>query len=159
MLLLSLITTIPACPVFAEEAQLKTTRQFISYLESRGVKYQYVGVDGNYEMMTVSYSSDNYDRIKCSFYFCNDLEQVGFRVWSIVTPTAGKSFILSTINSLNRDYKYAKFVYNAAEGTVQVEMDFYVDADHCDRCVYDGMQALVTILDIDTVAERLHSLE
>ena len=144
---------------FAEKAALKTTQQFIDYLESEDCKYSLVGYSEGAERVNVSFSLKNLDSAKCVIFFDDDLDSVSFRIWNIITASAGKNYILSTVNSLNKDYKFVKFVFDESDSTIQVESDIYIDEDHCGECVFDNMMTLFTIIDYDDVAKKLQSLE
>ena len=145
-----------ACAVTAE---FKTTQQFLDFLDAKGYKYSYVGVDEKAERVNVSFSLDNFTSVECAIFFKNDLEEVSLRVWNIITASAGKNYVLSTLNTLNKEYKFSKFVFDDSDSTVQAELDMYIDPDHCDRSVYDAMMILIKIIDNDEIAKTLHSLE
>lgn len=158
MLILSLI---PAA-AFAATPTLTTTKHFIDYLESKEIKYTFKGWDTDEkkdERVEVSYTLDNFESVKCVIFFRNNNHSVSIRIWDILTASAGKNYVLNNLNSLNYDYKYAKFVLDERDNTVQVEMDMYIDQDHCAECVYDAMHILLDIIDDDEVAKKLHSLE
>ena len=79
-----------ACAVTAE---FKTTQQFLDYLDAKGYKYSYVGVDeeAERERVNVPFSLDNFSSVECAIFFKNDLEEVSLRVWDIITASAGKN--------------------------------------------------------------------
>ena len=143
----------------AQSGELTSTQSFLSFLDSKGIEYTSYGLGEKYEELGVSYDPDNFESLDCFFYFRDDCEEVSLRVWNIVVASAGKSYILSTLNTLNDDYKFAKFVFDESDNTVQAELDMYIDAEHCGRSVYDAMMALFEIVDNDEVAEMLHALE
>lgn len=155
------ISLLPAAASAADTPELATTKQFINYLESNNIKYTYKGKDNDDkdERVEVSYTLDNFESVKCVIFFRNNNHTVSIRIWDVLTASAGKNYVLNTLNSLNYDYKYAKFVFDESDNTVQVEMDMYVDKDHCDECVYDAMHILLEIIDDEEVAKKLHSLE
>ncbi|MBR4549872.1 MAG: hypothetical protein IKO83_08165 [Oscillospiraceae bacterium] len=143
----------------AQTAEFESTQTFLDYLDSKGIKYTYYGVDGKYEKINVGFDLDNFSSLDCVFFFKQDCEEVSLRIWNIVTASAGKNFVLSTLNELNQDYKFAKFVFDASDSTVQAEHDMYIDAGHCGRPVYDAMMILFDIVDDAEIAAKLHSLE
>ncbi len=144
---------------FAETAQYRSTQDFLDFLDSKGIKYTYAGTNDDHEDVTVSYTLDNFSSLTCKLFFKDDCEEVSLRIWNIITASAGKNYVLSTLNSLNYDFKFAKFVFDESDSTVQAELDMYIDGDHCGRSVYDAMQALLNVTDRDDVAEKLHMLE
>lgn len=145
----------------AEKAQLRSTQNFLDFLDSKGIKYTYAGMtdDGDREIVRVGYTLDNYPSLDCNLFFKNDCEEVSLRIWNIVTTTAGKNHVLSTLNSLNAAYKFVKFVLDESDSTVQAEIDIYIDGDHCGRSVYDAMMAAFNVTDNDDAAAQLHALE
>lgn len=145
----------------ADTANLKTTRQFMEYCDSRSIVYSFAGLssDGNSERVNVSFKLSNFDTLQCAIFFKDDCEQVSLRIWNIISASAGKNDILSALNKLNSNYKFGKFVLDESNATVQVEMDMCIDGDHCGRCVYDAMEVLFFLVDSDDVAKTIHSLE
>ena len=143
----------------ASIAELDSTQDFLDFLDSKGLKYQYVGMGDNGEQIRVSFTLDNFDALTCNLFFKDDCEEVSLRVWDIVTATAGKNHILSTLNDIEQGYKFVKYVYDASDSTIQAEIDMYIDGDHCGRSVYDAMMVMFNLTDDDDVAEMLHALE
>lgn len=156
--LLTMILSLSAS-AFAETAKLRSTQDFLDFLDSKGVKYTLGSLEDGREDVTVSYTLDNFSSLKCRIFFKDDCEEVSLRIWNIITATAGKNRIYNTINTINKDYKFAKFVFDESDSTVQAELDVYIDGDHCGRSVYDSMRALFNVTDRDDVAEMLHDLE
>ena len=144
---------------YGETAQFKTTERFISYLESRDIKYSYLTNTGDLEAISVSASMDNFESLKCTLIFDSDLEQVGLRFWEVVKTSAGKNYILSVLNDLNSKNKFAKFVFDEDDSQVDVELDMVISVDNCTSNVFDSMLYLFNILDEDENAKQLHSLE
>ena len=146
---------------FAETAKLRSTQTFLNYLDGLGVKYTLdTGAsDDKYEVVRITYNLDNFTSLRCTLLFKTDNEEVGLRIWNIVTATASKDYVLYTLNKINADYKFAKYVFDESDNTVQVELDVYIDADHCGRVVYDSMMALFNITDRDDVASALKMLQ
>lgn len=144
----------------AATAEYKTTQQFIDYLEQKNVKYTLKGVvSDNNERVDVSFSLDNFDSATCAIFFRSSNHAVSFRIWDIVKASAGKNYILATLNQLNSSYKYAKFVLDEEDSTIQAELDMYIDEDHSAECVYDTMIILLDVIDDADAAKLIHSLE
>ena len=144
---------------YSETAQLRSTQTFLDYLDSKGIKYSYEGLSNGREEVSVTFNADNFSSLKCLLFFKDDCEEVSLRIWNIVTASAGKNYILSTLNNIHMDYKFVKYVYDESDSTVQAEMDVYIDADHCGRPVYDSLCVMINLTDRDDVAEMLHALE
>ena len=140
-------------------AQYTSTQSFVDYLESEKIIYNYKGILSltEEEQVTVTYTLDNLSPQTCSLYFHPDGDSVSLRIWSIVTVTAGENYIFSTLQTLNQKYKYAKFVYDESDSTVEADMDMYIDPYRCGEVVCDNMQVLFTI--VDDAASMLQSLE
>ena len=159
-----LIAALLACSVsaaFGETAKLRSTQTFLDFCDAKGIKYTLdtSASDDKYEVVRISYSLDNFESLRCTLLFKTDNEEVGLRIWNIVTTTASKDYVLYTINKINADYKFAKYVLDESDMTVQVELDVYIEADSCGRVVYDSMMALFNITDRDDVASALKMLQ
>jgi len=145
---------------FATTAQYRSTQNFLDFLDGKGIKYTYVGVvDTDIERVNVSYTLDNFASLQCSIFFKSDCEEVSLRIWNIIKAKAGKSLITATLNELNADYKFVKYVYDESDSTVQAEVDQYIDGDHCGRSVYDSMMVMFREVDNNEIAAKIKSLE
>ena len=143
----------------AKTAQLSSTQNFLDFLDKKDVKYTYEGMQDGREEVSVSFTGDNFPSLKCRIFFKDDCEEVSLRIWNLVEATAGKNRIYSTLNSIHKDYKFVKYVYDESDSTVQAELDVYIDGDHCGRSVYDSLMVMINLTDRDDVAELLHALE
>ena len=144
---------------FADEPQYTSTKTFLSYLDSKGVKYKFYGIEDDEEHVRVSYSLDNFSSLACNLYFRESSDAVSLRIWNIVTASAGKNYVLNTLNTIERDYKWVKMVFDESDSTVQAEMDMYIDANHCGKQVYSAMLVMFDVVDYEEVANALHALE
>ena len=158
VLLSVLLLTLCIAPA-AQAAEYTATQDFINYLESKNIKYTYIGMQDEKELLTISYTLDNFENLTLMCIFNNDSEEVSLRMWEIVTTTAAKTRVLFVLNTLNADYKFVKFVYDESDSTVQAELDMYIDGEHCGRSIYDAMLCIFRIVDEESVAKELHSLE
>ena len=159
LLLVAVLLSVSSPVVHADAAQLRSTQVFMDYLDQEGVKYTYLGMDDRDEVVAVSYTLENFSSMTCKLYFRDTEEMVSLRIWDIVTATAGTNYALSVVNELNANKKFTKFVLNTSDATVQAELDMYIDAETCGRCVYDAMLTLLILVDNNEVANKLHSLE
>ena len=155
----ALMLAVVSGTVLAQSAELSTTRQFLDRLDSEGIGFQYVGTNGGMERVDIDLSWTDFDSARCVVFFGSDLGTVSLRIWDIVRVTAGVNYTLSALNALNRGHRFAKFVYDETDATVQVEADICVDPDHCGACVYEMMQRLSATLGEDDVRSRLLSLK
>lgn len=144
----------------ATTAKLQSTQNFLDYLDELNVKYTYNGMtESSGEAVTVSYTLDNFSSLSCKLFFKESEDEVNLRIWNIVTVSAGKNYALSVLNSLNADWKYAKFVFDESDNTVQAEMDMFINKDHCGAEIAKAMAKLFVVVDTDEIATQLHSLE
>ena len=158
--LMALLLSLTAGAAFAESANLVSTQNFMAYLDENDVVYTYDGADDNGdEHFSLDYELDNFDSLTCTVIFDSDDDEVNLRVWYIVTPSVDENTILATINQLNNDYKFAKFVYDTSDGTVQAEMDMAIDKNGCAVPVMNAIVWLLSVVDKDEVASTLKSLE
>ncbi|MGN0777670.1 MAG: hypothetical protein ACI4MJ_00835 [Aristaeellaceae bacterium] len=159
MLVATLLMTV-AASAFATTAQLTSTQTFLDYLDANDIKYTYVGMtDKGHERVTVSYTGDNFDTLQVTLTFDKAEDEVDLRMWNIITVSAGQSYTYATLQQLNADYKYCKFVLDTSDSTLQTELDMFIDKDHCGRSVYDAMRYMVIVVDDDDVAAIIKTME
>lgn len=104
-------------------------------------------------------SIDSFSCLACNLFFKESEDEVDLRIWNIVTVSAGKNYALNIVNSLNANWKYAKFVFDESDNTIQAEMDMFVNKEHCGEEIFKAMRKLFVVIDTDEIAEQLHSLE
>ena len=100
--------------------------QFIDYMDQKGLKYDNRGPVGDKgrEAVDVSFSGENMNTIKTRFIFEEDGESVAIRVFDIVkVPEEKVDMIYPAINSLNKHFRFAKFVLDTDDNTIQAELD------------------------------------
>lgn len=147
-------------PAKAAEAVYASTRAALAYLDQEGIKYTLKDVDSDGdERVDVSYSLDNFDSATVHLYFSEDGEKVSLRIWDVVKPTAGKNYVLNTVNKLNCGYKWSKFTYDESDSTISMEMDMYIDAASCGAPVRKAIRIMILELDDDTISAELKALE
>ncbi len=158
-LLVTLMLTV-AVGAFAEKAQLTSTQNFLDFLEAKDLKYTYYGLteDGE-EFVSVSITCNNYDSLEVALFFDPEEDAVSLRMWNIINVTAGKNYAYATLQQLNAQYKYCKFVLDESDSTLQGEQDMFIDKDHCGKPVYDAMRYMMIVADDDDVAALIHTLE
>ena len=158
--LMALLLSLTVGAAFAESANLVSTQNFLAYLDDNDIVYEYLGAnDDGDERLTLDYELENFDSLTCTVFFDSDDDEVDLRVWYIVTPSVDENTILATINQLNDSYKFAKFVYDTSDGTVQAEMDMAIDKNGCAEPVMNAITWLLSVVDKDEVAAALKSLE
>ena len=139
---------------------LSSVSQFIDYMDQKGLKYDNHGSVGDKgrEVVDVSFSGENMNTIKTRFYFEDDAESVAIRVFEIVKVPADKVNVMyPAINAVNKRFRFAKFVLDTDDNTIQAEMDTAFRSndvgeicnellirmvDICDKAYPDLMKAL-----------------
>lgn len=159
--LILLLVMMNAVPAMADsEAQYATTQDFICVLEENELKYSYVGIDDDGdEKVTVSWNADAYEDYKFRFYFNEDQTAVFIRMWNIVTVSAGETYALKTINTLNAGYKYAKFYLDESDSTLSLSADIPLAGSNSGDAVYYMMNRLNGIMAHDDVESAILSLK
>lgn len=101
------------------------TQQFINVLEEKELKYTYQDTtESGKDRLLVNFKGDNLESISINFFFSDDNEDVGLRIFNIAKIPAGKTDkILHQLNALNNKYRFAKFCLDTNDNTVQLEMD------------------------------------
>ena len=154
----ALLIVLSTGAALAQSAGLKTTREFMNYLDTEGVEYSYVGMNDGLERVDIPYTFSNFKSARCAVFFRNDLRAASFRIWDIMKVSAGENYTLSALNDLNKAHRFTKFVYDGSDSTVQVEADVCIDPEHCAESVYDTMLILISTIEAEDVTSRLKSL-
>lgn len=105
---------------------LSSVIQFVNYMDQKGIKYNKRGPfgDNGREVVEVSFSGKNMNTIKTRFIFEEDGESVAIRVYDIVNvPEEKVDMIYPAINSLNKHFRFAKFVLDTDDNTIPAELD------------------------------------
>ena len=92
---------------------LSSVIQFVNYMDKKDIKYNNRGPlgDKGREVVEVSFSGKNMNSVRTVFYFDADAEGVAIRVYDIVkVPEEKVDVMYPAINSLNRHFRFAKFV-------------------------------------------------
>ena len=142
----------------AQKCEYTSAQQFADYLDSKEVIYEYGGVDDGYERIDVTYTLD-YFKVTCCLFFKEDNEQVNLRIWEIEKPTADRNTVLASVNKLNYNYKFGKFLLDEGDGTLSLELDMYISGENSGYCAYRGMNVLLSILDDEEIAAEILSLK
>ena len=160
-ILVSMLCGVVLCNgALATTCKLKSTQDFIDYLEVKGIKYNVVGMtDDNDEKVTVSYRLDNFASLTCTFFFDQREDRVALRIWDIIKANASQSYICETVNKLNKTYKWCKFVYDYDDSTVQAEMDMFISDTGCGPAIYNAMSLMFAVIDDNDVSSMIHSME
>ena len=145
----------------ADEPELASTQSFLAYLDSRDIKYTYKGVlsETEHETVQVKFNGENYDTLTVNLYFDPNGDSVSLRIYNLANATAGENYIMSTIQKLNKAYKYAKFVYDDSDSTIQAEMDLRIDPNDCGEVVSENMMMMLNVVDYEEVHSMLSALE
>lgn len=160
VVLMALLMVLAVSTASAATAKLQTTQNFLDYLGENNIKYTYKGMtESSGESVSVSYTLDNFSSLTCNLFFKESEDEVDLRIWNIVTVSAGKNYALNIVNSLNANWKYAKFVFDESDNTIQAEMDMFINKEHCGEEIFKAMRKLFVVIDTDEIAEQLHSLE
>lgn len=138
---------------------LDSTRQFIRAMDAKDIKHSDIEVtQSGMEKVTVIYTGDSIPSIRMIFFFNKDCEDVAIRVFDIVKlPENRVEGFFKVVNETNRRFRFAKFVLDTNDNTVQAEMDAAFRThdvgeiclelmnrcvDICDKAYPDFMKAL-----------------
>lgn len=127
---------------------LSSVRQFVDYLDQKGLKYTNSGrIEGKEtEVVDVRFSGENMNTIEARFFFDGDAESVAIRVFDIVKVPAEKVDVMySVLNAINKRFRFAKFVLDTNDNTVQAEMDAAFRANDVGEICYE---LLIRMIDI-----------
>ena len=128
---------------------LASTKQFVQALEQKEIRYTDQGTtESGKDMITITYGGDNMSSIRVQFFFDEDGESAALRVFDIVKASDDKvGRILTAVNEQNARFRFAKFVLDVRDNTVQAEMDAsFRSSDAGDICL-EVLQRMVGICD------------
>ena len=134
---------------------LSSTQQFIQALEAKTVKYEYIEEPGTgKDVVVLSVGGKNIPTMRVQIFFDSDCEGAAFRIFEVAkVPECKTAGMLSALNTLNYQYRFAKFVLNPKDSTIQAEADTAFRAHDVDAVC---MELLSRILDIcDTAYPEL----
>lgn len=102
-----------------------STQQFVRAMDAKDIKHSDPETAaGGRETVTVIYSGENIPSIRMRFFFDQDCQDVAIRVFDLVkVPEAKLDVLLKAINAVNRRFRFAKFVLDTDDNSVQAELD------------------------------------
>lgn len=124
--------------------------QFVNYMDQKDIKYNNRGPfgDNGREVVEVSFSGKNMNSVRTVFYFDADAEAVAIRVYDIVkVPEEKVDMIYPAINSLNKHFRFAKFVLDTDDNTIQAEWDAAFRSRDVGEICYELLIRMVDICD------------
>lgn len=124
--------------------------QFIDYMDQKGLKYDNRGPVGDKgrEVVDVSFSGENMNTIKTRFIFEEDGESVAIRVFDMVKVPAEKVDVMyPAINAVNKRFRFAKFVLDTDDNTIQAELDAAFRSRDVGEICYELLIRMVDICD------------
>lgn len=131
----------------AATAEYYTTQEFLDYLDRQGVIYALEGIDNaNYEVVKVNNQGDafTYD---IKFFFDDSMENTGIRVWDVIEYSdADFAKVVRICNTLNDNYRYAKFTADESDNTVTCALDLIYRANDIAEIHWEATLRLVDIL-------------
>ena len=146
----------------AEAAPLPAVQVFTDYLDSIDIVYSTSDYNAETGMQTVfvSFAADHdfYKTLECQVLFGPQENMVSLRCWSLATPKVSRNKVLSTLNDLNSSFKFTKFVLDDSDGTVQAEMDMFMDPATCAVPVFNAVVIMISIIDSDSCVSQLQAL-
>lgn len=160
LILICLVILLTCCvsSALAATPEFAMTRNFINVLESNDYKYTFVGKDSDGdEHVKVTFSDDILPDYTFHFYFDGE-DFVNIRIFDVVTVSAGKSYTLNVVNTLNRKYNIATFTFDEEVSSIDVECDLYVTSDGAGSCVYKTMRSINNIFNKEECTDLLMSL-
>lgn len=101
-----------------------TTKQFIDFLTKEKTRYQYrENVAEKYDMVEISYNCKIMPNVILDSFFTED-GTMSIRAFKLVKfPEDKLPVMLATVNHLNSNFRFMKFIVNPEDCTVQGEVD------------------------------------
>lgn len=159
-ILLCALALMLALPAFAEEApQYALMQDFVRVLEENDLTYTYKGIiDSGEERLLLSFTQDIYENFTFDIFVPEAQNRFSLRLWSLVTVNSGKTYALQVVNDLNNSWKYAKFVLDESDNTINVELDNRVASPESGEAMLGAIISLCDILVEEECQEKILSL-
>ena len=104
--------------------------------------------DKGREVVEVSFSGKNMNSVRTVFYFDADAEGVVIRVYDIAkVPEEKVDMMYPAANSLDRHFRFAKFVLDTDDNTIQAELDAAFRSRDVGEICYELLIRMVDICD------------
>lgn len=128
----------------AEEASYPCTQAYLSFLDSKGMSYKYIGKDNSGDEQ-VTIDLPNYT---INYFFSEDQTLVSIRVWYLITyDKAREADVIALCSKFNYDYKYAAFIADTSDNTVTVRADVIHRTTDLNDALWSTTSFLVNIID------------
>ena len=135
----------------------KATRQIYNTLKRTTDWKVFEEESDNQSAAWVQFSAKNGPAYKIKFISADDDNDVAVRVFGLVKVSEDKKDkVLRTLNSLNSQYRYVKYVIDD-DGDVNVEYDFPARAVNVESCAEELAVRFVRIID-ESYAQIMHAM-
>ena len=125
-----------------------TTKQFLTYLDAKSFRYTFVhdaDADPASDVVKLTFSGEQVD-VTVTFFFDHDDEHASLRVFNLVKVPADKiPVMLTAVNQINNEYRFAKFCFDPDDNTIQAEMDCIFRKHDVDEICYEALLRIVNI--------------
>ena len=137
-------------------AAFASSQSFLDAMDSEGIKYTYQGLDSDGDdWIEIKYTGDYCDTIDIDVYFSSDEDEANFRFWNVIDfNSEDYREVLSVVNQLNYDYKWAKFYVDTNDYSVTVSLDVLFPTGYAGSICLESLEQIVAISDYG-----FHSLE
>lgn len=103
------------------------TQEFVNHLKKEELKYtlhEAEDPESGKDRVIVKFGGENISDIVIQFFFSDDSEDAGVRIFDIVkVPEMKSNKMIKVINDLNNKYRFAKFCLDMKDDTIQLEID------------------------------------
>lgn len=124
----------------------QATEAISQFLDEKGVHYR-VSEDDNSSRVIVTFECDNTD-VTVQFISSDDDSDVAARVYRLVRfPEEKFPRILEAVNGLNRRFRFARFVADPEDRSVDLHYDFPICTDNVGEVAHEILSRLVDIGD------------
>ena len=133
-----------------ETAAFASTQSFLDAMDAEGIIYTYHGLDSdNDDYVEVVYTGDYCDSIDINIYFDESGTEANFRFWNVIDfNSVDYREILTVVNQLNSDYKWAKFVVDTSDYSVTASIDTLFPFGDAGEICLETLNQIVNIADL-----------
>lgn len=125
----------------------QATEKIYNHLSAKGISCRKMKRD-DVSIVEAGFSGKNVAQIILRFFSNSEENDVALRAFDIAKyPPDRRALMCVALDEINSKYRYAKFVTNPKENTVQVEMDIPQSVTNVEEAAFELMLRAVRIID------------
>ena len=130
-------------------AVYSSTRAFLTYMDSIGIKYTYGGIDsdGDEKIVIANHDTDIDFIYDIVLFFDANNQNCYIYIWNVIEYERSNSLeIFNLCNALNGEYRYVTFEADTGDSTITLRMDLIFRSQGVDEIVWEALLRMANIL-------------